>query len=160
MSWRQHVGYITAKANKRVFIIYQLVRNGFDSAEIIKVYCPLVIPTLEYASPVWHCGLTQVLSDEIEAVQRRCLRIIFPFLSYSDALQVAALETLSARRESAVVKLFSEIKNEGHVLHNLLPVRLHNAGVSVRNFYPYVIPKAKTSRKLCSLISYCISRRL
>ena len=88
------------------------------------------------------------------------LAIIFPFLSYSDALQVAALETLSARRESAVVKLFSEIKNEGHVLHNLLPVRLHNAGVSVRNFYPYVIPKAKTSRKLCSLISYCISRRL
>ena len=60
------------------------------------------------------------------------------------------METLSARRESVVVKLFSEIKNEGHVLHNLLPVRLHNAGVSVRNFYPYVIPKAKTSRKLCS----------
>ena len=70
------------------------------------------------------------------------------------------METLSARRESAVVKLFSEIKNEGHVLHNLLPVRLHNAGVSVRTFYPYVIPKAKTSRKLSSLISYCISRRL
>ena len=160
LSWRQHVTYIIAKANKRVFVIYQLVRNGFDSAEIIKVYCTLVRPTLEYASPVWHCGLTQVLSDEIEAVQRRCLRIIFPFLSYSDALQVAALETLSARRESAVVRLFAEIKNEGHVLHKLLPVRLHNAGVSLRNSYPYVIPRAKTSRMSRSLISYCISRRL
>ena len=51
----------------------------------MKVYCSLVRSILEYASPVWHCGLTQTLSDDIEAVQR-CLKIIFPLLSYIDAL--------------------------------------------------------------------------
>ena len=76
----------------------------------MKVYCSLVRSILEYASPVWHCGLTQKLSDDIEAVQRRCLKIIFPLLSYGDALQVACVETLSSRREKAVAALFARLR--------------------------------------------------
>ena len=41
---------------------------------------------LEYSSPVG-AGLTQYLSDEIESVQKRALKIIFPFMSYDDALK-------------------------------------------------------------------------
>jgi len=84
------------------------------------VYCSLIRPVLEYASPVWHCGLTGVLSNEVESVQKRCMRIILPHLSYSDAIAVAGLERLSARRETAVIKLFNDIKKETHILHSLL----------------------------------------
>ncbi len=85
LTWTKHVQYIAAKANKRLFALCQLVRCGFASDDVIAVYCSLIRPLLEYASPVWHCGLTGVLSEELEHVQMRCLRIIFPQVSYSDS---------------------------------------------------------------------------
>ena len=41
----------------------------------------------EYASPAW-AGLTQYLSDQIESIQKRALKIIFPSLCYEDALSI------------------------------------------------------------------------
>ena len=91
LSWTRHAKYIVAKASKRLFALCQLVRCGFSHDDIVTVYCSLIRPVLEYASPVWHCGLTGVLSDEVESVQKRCMRIIFPHLSYSDAIAVVDL---------------------------------------------------------------------
>ncbi len=109
---------------------------------------------------VWHCGLTRYLSDEIEHVQMRCLRIIYPQLSYSDALSVSGLQLLSARREADVVKLFNEITNPGHVLHYLLHKKPIKSGSITRNKYPYELKLGKTTRRSHSLISYCIGKKL
>ena len=108
---------------------------------------------------IGYCGLTGVLSDEVESVQKRCMRIIFPHLSYSDAIAVAGLERLSARRETAVIKLFNEIKNETHVLHSLLPVKPTQSGLATRDNYPYRLPRARTERRSRSLINYCIKKK-
>ena len=56
-------------------------------------------------------SLTKSQSDEIENVQRRCLRIIFRELSYTDALQITELELLSTRREKSVIKLLNEVQS-------------------------------------------------
>ena len=133
LTWTKHVKYIVAKANKRLYAICQLVRCGFASDDIIAVYCSLIRPLLEYAALVWHPGLTELLSDEIEHVQKRCKHIIFRDLSYSDALFVAGLQRLTVRREAAVVKLFTEIKNPVHVLHSLLPIKPISQGLSTRD---------------------------
>ena len=156
LKWTSHVKYIVAKANKRLYAICQLVRCGFASGDIIAVYCSLIRPLLEYAAPVWHPGLTGLLSDEVEHVQKRCLHIIFPDLSYSDALFVAGLQRLSVRREAAVAKLFAEIKKPDHILHSLLPIKPINQGLSTRDTYPYKMKIGKTSRMSRSLINYCI----
>ena len=152
--------YIAAKASKRLFAICQLVRCGFASDDVVAVYCSLIRPLLEYASPVWHCGLTDVLSDELEHVQMRCLRIIFPQLSYSDSMAITGLSRLSVRREEAVSKMFKEIKNPSHVLHCLLPVKPSNAGAATRDSYPYRLEIGRTSRRSRSMIAYCVAKRL
>ena len=53
------------------------------------------------------------------------MRIIFPFVPYSDAFHQANLEMLSRRRQSITTKLFySTITcNSDHNLHELLPPR-------------------------------------
>ena len=160
LTWNKHVKYITSKASKRIYVLCHLVRSGFSSEDVIKIYCSLIRPILEYACEVWHCGLTHKLSDDIEAVQRRCMKVIFPYLSYADATAVAQLDTLSSRREKAVVKLFNEIKSDNHVLHHLLPFKMNLSRNVVRNVYPFNIPVARTSRRMRSLISYCISKRM
>ena len=160
LSWTKHVNYIVTKASKRIFALCQLVRCGFSHTDVVSVYCSLIRPLLEYASQVWHSGLTQSLSDEVEFVQRRCMRIVFPQLSYADALFVAGLQRLDVRREAAVIKTFGEIKNHSHILHNLLPLRSNTHRSNTRFEYPYENKRTRTVRGTRSMISYCIGRRL
>ena len=136
------------------------MRCGFSTKDIIDVYCALIRPVLEYASPVWHCGLTKSLSDDIERVQQRCLRIVLQLLSYSDALVVSGLQRLSVRREASVISIFNDIKMESHVLHHLLPAERSKVGSHTRNAYPYRQRIHRTNRCSHSLITYCIQKRL
>ena len=51
------------------------MRAGINSSDVVSVYCSLIRTILEYASPVWHAGLTKTQSDRIEGVQKRCLQL-------------------------------------------------------------------------------------
>ena len=45
----------------------------------------------EYACQVFHNGLPEYLSEELEKIQRRALRIIFPDLGYQEESKSAIL---------------------------------------------------------------------
>jgi hypothetical protein len=55
----------------------------------------------------WHYSLAQYLSDEIESIQRRALRIIFPDLKYEDAFVRAGVVS------SGVTTMGSDRENPG-----------------------------------------------
>ena len=57
------------------------------SKDILKVYLCNVRLVLEYAAQVWQ-DIPAYLSDAIESIQRRALRIIFPKSSYQRALDL------------------------------------------------------------------------
>ncbi|CAH1233373.1 Hypp706 [Branchiostoma lanceolatum] len=58
-----------------------------DKPDLVTVYVTYVRPVLEYAATIWHSGLTTTLSNRIEKVQRRAVRIIrgADYTSYTDA---------------------------------------------------------------------------
>jgi hypothetical protein len=118
----------------------------------------IIRSVLEYACPVWHCGLTANQSDDLERVQKRVLRIIYPNLSYHDALFVSGLERLSVRRERITRVLFEDIQKPSHVLHTLLTYKL-NHNFNTRDSYLFEMPPAKTMRYSNSFIPYCIKKR-
>jgi hypothetical protein len=53
---------------------------------IVKVYCVCVRPILEYTCEAWHNNLPVYLSKQIEQIQKRALRIIYPSFTYSQAM--------------------------------------------------------------------------
>ena len=62
----------------------------------------VIRPVLEYASPVWHHLITKKQSDEIEAIQKRAIRIIYRCaqdMPYASAIFLADLPTMSDRRD-------------------------------------------------------------
>jgi len=73
--------YLRLEYRHAIFFIYY----------IHYIYCSVVRSVLEYACAVWHPGLSNNLSKDIERVQKRCLKIIYPNLSYSEALENLAL---------------------------------------------------------------------
>jgi hypothetical protein len=159
LSWNHHVSYMLNKISKRYYIIYQMVKVGVTPSDIITVYCSMIRSVLDYACPVWHCGLTQAQSRDIEAVQKRCLKIVFPDLSYNDALCVAGLERLNCRRERLVRELFNDMKNPAHILHDMLPLRHRVSSFTTRDDYLYELPLSRTMRYSRSFVPYCIRKR-
>jgi hypothetical protein len=98
LTWNKHVGYITKKGFKRLYILRQLKIAGISDKDLVLIYISLIRSVLEYAAPVW-ANLPQYLSDDIESVQRRALKIIFPDFDYFQALESSKLLRLSNRRD-------------------------------------------------------------
>ena len=89
---------IVSKASKRLYIIRVLRRGGVNAADLLVIYVALVRSVLKYCCVVWQNALLDYLSSEIERVQKRALRIIFPRFSYQEALQLAKIAGLEDRR--------------------------------------------------------------
>ena len=70
-----------------------------------QIYVSLVPSVLEYACQVWHTGLTAQQSDQLEALQRRALRIAYPENSYRESLLLTGLDTLHHRRTALALSL-------------------------------------------------------
>ena len=88
------------------------------------------------------------MSDQIERVQKRILRILFPEVPYSKALADAGLKTLFHRREQLSKTLFKRIvESDGkHKLVSLLPPRKNGERYNLRNTNMFVMPRVKTKR--------------
>ena len=121
LKWDLHVSEIVTKASKRIHILRVLKRNGVSSPHLLQVYFTLVRPLLEYCCPVWHSSLTINLSDKVELVQKRSMRIIYLTLNYDAALIQAKCSPLSVRRDSICTKTFDKLRQPGSRLEHLIP---------------------------------------
>jgi len=84
-----------------------LARAGIYESDIILVYISVIRSVLNMLAR----GFNITQSNEIERVHKRCLKMIFPELTYTEAL-ISGLDTLQARRENITGDLFREIKVE------------------------------------------------
>jgi hypothetical protein len=78
LKWNKHIGIVVLKASKRLYLLKQLRRAGVDKKHLIGFYNACIKSILEYACEVFHSSLPTYLSDDLERVQRRAMRIIFP----------------------------------------------------------------------------------
>ena len=155
LTWSDHISYIVAKASKRIYCITQLTRCSVNPKNIITVYCSIIRSVLEYCCQVWHPGITKQQSNEIEFVQKRCLKIIFPTLSYNSALQISGLQKLSDRRERLVVELFHQIKSCDFMSDFFIN---RSKVQNTRNHYSFNVPLTRTNRADRDFITYCLQK--
>ena len=65
----------------------QLKSAGIERISLIQFYCASIRFVWKYASQAFHFILPVYLSDQIERVQKRVLRIMHPEVSYRKALE-------------------------------------------------------------------------
>ena len=103
-------------------------------------------PILEHACPVFHHSLPQYLSNELEGLQKRALRIIQPDLSYAEALVALDITSLYERRKALSNGLFDQtVRVQSHKLHDLLPPR-NVSTYCTRSQRYFKLPICKTNR--------------
>ena len=84
------------------------------------LYTYKIRSVLKYAAQVWQ-DIPEYLSDAIESIQRRALRIIFPNSSYQQTLDQANLTSLADRRIFICKKLMADMRNESNPKSFLAP---------------------------------------
>jgi len=117
LTWDAHVSYILSKCAKRIYCIWTLSKAGVLACDIVYIYCSVVRSVLEYACAVWHPGLSNKLSEDIERFQKCCFKIIYTTLSYSEALEKSGLVRLDTRREEITQCTIRQVKCPTHPLH-------------------------------------------
>ena len=120
LKWNVHAEYVIAKAAKRLYALRLLKRAGVMPEDMLKVYTYNIRSVFEYAAQVWQ-DIPAYLSDAIESIQRRALRMIFPNSSYQKALDQANLTSLADRRILICKKLMADLRNESTPISFLAP---------------------------------------
>ena len=123
LKWNVHVEMICKKVAARLYFLRQLKRAKVPANDLLVFCTACKRPVVEYACSVFHTAIPQYLSNQLERLQKRALRIIGTNdLSYRQALEVFNIPTLYDRREAIGNLMFQEIsKNNNHKLHPLLP---------------------------------------
>ena len=77
--------------------------------------------------------------------------IIYPDLSYSDAVETAGLATLQKRREAMCISFIRDLMKPNHNLHHLLPPP-REISYGLREIGCRSVPRFRTSRFMNALI--------
>ena len=159
LTWNFHVEKIK-KANSRLYALRQLKKAGLSKTDLVIIYCSFVRSAVEYAAPALS-NVTIYLSDSIETIQKRALRIIYPSLTYEGALVHSGLRPLVHRsedlRKSFMHKLRSNNINVNNnpvaqLINTQYQVHEHNYQLRTQSTYP---PFTRTDRfKNLITISY------
>ena len=112
-------------------------------------------PVLEMAVPLWAGSIIKKNSQEIEAVQVTCMKLIFgrQFIDYEQSLQLTGLDTLSTRRDKLCLKFAKKCLKSTKFRH-WFPTR---ESLKTRSKKKFLEPKGKTKRYLMSSIPHLIN---
>ena len=83
--------------------LHENKRSGLAADQLRHFYLSAVRPILEYCSVMWHHGLSRAQVEQLEAVQRRAVRIIFKItfdMPYQSALAYTNISSLQAKNSS------------------------------------------------------------
>ena len=148
---------ICKKVNSMFYKLSKMKSFGATRDDLVKIWTTILRPCAEYASPVWHPGLTLSDTQNLEKLQKTALAIILgrcyvnykphykidnKLATYQDALKILKLETLKQRREDLVTKFAKDIlKSSAH--RTMLPEE--KPGVNTRQ--RLLLPGSSTAHK-------------
>ena len=113
-----------------------------STSDLITVHCSLIQSVIEYASAVF-ANRANYLSDALEGIQQRALRIILPNLHYDEALILSGLPSLEGRRAAACESFMRNLKKSN-------PVYGLAIGRIVTTVYSYSLRSCRNySNKMC-----------
>ena len=154
LSWSPHVHKMTARATKRLWILIRFKSLGGSKDQLLSTYQLRVRSVLEFAAPVFHPGLSQEQSRQIEMVQKKAFAIILGknYTSYEHALHTLAQKRLDARREDLTLK-FAEKCSKSPRHSHMFPLN-QNMRTNTRNPKKYKEFQCRTSHYFKSPIPY------
>ena len=155
LRWNKNTDNIVKKANARMQLLRKISNFGASWDDLKNIYILYIRSLLEQSCTVWHSGLSEENSQDLERIQKSALRLILKesYKSYKNALNVLELESLKDRRESLCLEFGKKcLKNEK--MKHLFPQNNKIHPMVTRFQEEYEVDHANTERLKNSPIIY------
>ena len=149
LKWSKHICEVLKKANSRLYLLKLLKHFNLLTDDLVTIYSGFVRPTVEYAAPVWHPGLTLHKNLALERIQlKRACRIIVgkDYTTCHEALELCDLQDLHGRREQLCLSFFNSLLESERFSSWVPPRRGTIHGRVLRNSDKLALPKFRTVR--------------
>ena len=125
---------------------------GASKEILLDAYRNLVRSVLEMAVPLWDGALIKRNIQDIESVQKVCVKLISGqnLLDYEESLESLGLDTLEARRVKLCFKFAKKCIKSTRFNHWFQVIK----SLKTRSEEKYVVPTGKTKRYLSSSIPH------
>ena len=151
--WDKHIRYITASVRKLTGLIKRTVGHSAPVNVLQQLYSSIVMPQLEYATPVWN-SLSKSQIQTLERIQRSYTKFMFGYespLTYPDRLDRLNMLPLSYRRDiSDLCQLYKFIQDPCSLPPDSVHFRNDQRCTRQSELSNFPIPRCKNeqSRKL------------
>ena len=155
LKWDRNTEEIVRKANGRLQLLRKVSSFGADVSDLKLIYVMFIRSLLEQSCTVWHSGLTEQNTQDLERIQKTSFKIILKdnYMSYENALKVLDMETLSDRRENLCLSFARKcLKNERMSQYFEKNEKEHQ--VKTRNEEKFKVSMAHTEKMKKSPIIY------
>ena len=116
------------------------------TSDLLFVFTTMLRPVLDFAVPTYHPLLSIGQSRNIEALQKKALRVVYgPNLRYEEALAIANLTTLEDRRE-ALTKSFAVAAEKNPRYQDGWFPRKPDQAYPIRKPRPFIETRSSTER--------------
>lgn len=151
LKWHSNTASLVTRCYQRMTILRNLYPFHVPVEDMVNIYCLYIRSVAEQSSVVWSSSITSGEEYDLERTQKVALRIILKddYIDYRNALFLANLETLKARR-SKLSKVFATKCTKTDLARDMFPLKVQT--VNTRNPEKYEVTKAKTSRLAVSAI--------
>ena len=154
LKWEDNTQMLTKRAYSRMQILYKIKEFNAPIEDQIIIYKTFVRCLLEFSCQVWHSMLTKTQTNDLERVQKCCLKLILDinYKTYKHALIMTGLETLEDRREMLCLRFANNcLKSEK--TKNMFPLN-EKTYMPTRQREKFTVNKANTERYKNSAIPY------
>ena len=151
--WTKNTAEICKRAYAKLSMLTKLKYAGAKTEDLIQIYKVFIRSTAEYACVVFNSNLSSKNSNAIEKIQSTCLKVIYPGLTYPEALAKSGLETMAQRRNKRCLS-FSIKATKHPQMKDLFPLNdqtTHN----VRKHEKFKVNHAYNNFYRNSAIPYC-----
>ena len=134
-------------------MLHKICEFNAPVEDLIIIYIQYIRSVCEQSCTVWHSSLTQENIEDLERVQKSCLKTIYKenYMSYEHALRESQLDKLADRREELCLKFAQKcVKNSD--FKNFFPENPSN--MKSRYTEKYNVLHANTDRLRSSSILY------
>ena len=155
MDWERNCQELCSKAYSRIHMLTKLKYVGTKKEDLINIYILFIRSLLEYCSVVWHSSLTVDQTNDVENVQRVCLRVILgdDYDDYPGSLVKTGLDLLKNRRQQKCLTF--GLKCIQHPKHRkMFPMNENNLRYQTRHRELFKVNTARTSYYQSSSIIY------
>ena len=158
LRWDKNTKAICQKSYARMSMLTKLRYAGVKTEDLIQIYVLHIRSLTEYCATAFHSSLTVEQSQDLERIQKTCLKVILGdnYVNYSAALEMTGLETLHERRERRCLKF--ALNCARHPTNSQMFPRNPSHGIKdmeVRKRETFAVNFARTESYRRSAIPYC-----